>query len=827
MARTGLNNMHGALQDARFALRQMRRSPVFTAVTLLTVALAIASTAALTGVLRATLWSALPYPAANQLVDVADSNRLKPKSGGLTSVARIGALQDLNHNGEAVFSSLAFYYLNNDALGTGGPEPLPVQGAAVSGSFFNTVGSAPLLGRTLQPVDDIQNAPRTAVLSYRLWQSAFAGDPQVLGRTVRLGDASATVVGVMQPHFDLPAGSDLWYAGRIAPASFGTYRGEGSRFVRVLARLNGRETAASASVATAALAQQLAAQFPQSDAAWSFSVRTLHDALFGRYRRALGLLLAAVTLVLVIAATNLAGLQLARSVARQAEFGIRSALGITRGRLLQQLLIENVLLVGAGCALGLLLGSALLRVLASRLPPALLTVDHPHLDASAVMLSMAVTLLTGCSTALLPWLQASRGQNVLERAGSGRVVSGQPRRVGGAFVTVQVALSLLLLTVAASMVQSLYTLLRTPLGFDPARVTTFTVDLPWGSGLAARHQLYSTLEQQLTSRPGIVGVGAITALPLEGFSVRSTFDIFGQPPTPSHDAVAAEGRDLSPGYTAAMHIPLLAGRMFTADDSLPKAPPVFLVNSALARRFFPNASPIGQHLTSTAAELHLPPAAGSRVDAGEIIGVIADVQGTGGTLGGSPQPEIYRPEVGGWPHLQFAVRSALPEGAVEQIARHAVAADSTTASISHVETLTSAVAAAEAQPRLTAALLTGFGLFATLLTAVGMYGLASFTVSQRVREFALRMALGATRAEVLALLLRETARLLLTGMLAGAIAVALSHRLLAATAVGPLPISAAELVATAFGLSCVVLLAIAAPARRATHISPMEALRAD
>ncbi len=815
------------LHDLRFALRQVRRSPIFAAVTLLTMALALGSTAALTGVLRATLWSPLPYPQPSQLVEITDSNRLKPVTGGLTGIARVPDLQALSHDGHRVFSSVSFYYLNNDALGLGGPEPLAVQGAAVSGSFFNTVGSAPLLGRTVQPADDVQNAPHTAVLSHRLWQSSFAGDPHVLGRMVRLGDASVTIVGVMGPGFDVPAGSSLWYAGRIAPSSFGAYRGEGSRFVRVLARLDDKETAASARSATASLAQQLAARFPQTDAAWGFYLQSLRDALFGRYHRALGLLIAAVSLVLVVAATNLAGLQLARSVARQTEFGIRSALGITPARLLQQLVVENLLLVGIGSAAGLLLGAALLRVLQSRLPAALLSVARPHLDLTAVLLNVAVTLLIGCGTALLPWLQAFRTQNVLERAGSGRVVNGQPRRVGGVFVTVQVALSLLLLTVAASMVQSLYTVLRTPLGFDPARITAFTVDLPWRSEMAARHQLYSTLEQQLASRHGIVGVGAVTALPLQPFSVRSTFDILGEPPTPGHDAVAAEGRDLSPGYTSAMHIPLLGGRVFTANDSLPKASLVFLVNEAFARRYFPHTSPIGHHLTTTAEDLHLPPAAGSRVDAGEIVGVIANVQGTGGSLGGSPQPEIYRPEVGGWPHLQFAVRSPLPAAEVEQIVRHAVAALSPTASVSHVGTLASTVQASEAQPRLTAGLLSGFGLFATLLTAVGMYGLASFTVSQRVREFALRMAVGATRAEVSALLLRETARLVLVGVLAGALAIAAGHRLLAATAIGPLTISTAQVVATAFGLSCVVLLAIAVPARRATHISPMEALRTE
>lgn len=246
-------------QDLRFAFRSLRRSPGFTATALLTVALAIGSTAALTGVLRATLWNRLPYPHSGQLVDVADSNRLKPTASDLTGIVRASELAQLKHEGHPVFASLSFYYVNNDALRIALRDPLPVAGAAVSGNFFATAGSAPLLGRTLRAEDDVTNAPLVAVLSYHLWQSAFAGDPQVLGRAIRLGDASATVVGVMGPRYDLPASSDLWYPVRISPTSFGTYRGEGSRFVHVIARLHELETVASAARATDALAQSLAA----------------------------------------------------------------------------------------------------------------------------------------------------------------------------------------------------------------------------------------------------------------------------------------------------------------------------------------------------------------------------------------------------------------------------------------------------------------------------------------------------------------------------------------------------------------------------------------
>ena len=818
--------MSSLLQDIRYAIRQLRRAPVFALTSLLTMALAIGATAALSGVLRATLWNRLPYPDAQQLVAVSDHNKLKFAGVGLTSVPRTVDLAGLQHNGHTVFAALAFYYRNNDSLILPGRDPQPVLGGAVTGNFFSTMGAKPLLGRVLLPADDVSSGPLVTVLSYGLWQSTFAGDPAVVGRTMRLGDQQASVVGVMPARFDLPTDTALWYPARIS-ANFGGYRGGGSRFVQTIARLDEHETPQTARVAANQLAEHLAIQYPTTDAAWDFDVTPLGDMLFGEYRHALQLLLAAVALVLMVAAANLAGLQLARNASRQAEFSIRGALGITRGRLLRQLLTENLLLVFTGSALGLVAAIMLLRVLVSRLPPELLLVDRPHVDVAVCVAAMGIAAATGVLASLMPWVRAARLFATGAQASGQRIAGAPAQRSGNLFVLSQIALSLVLLMVAGALLQRLYALLHTRLGFDAAQVSTFTVDLSWRSQMPERHQLYSTLEQQISALPGVAGVGAMSALPLSGFSVRLTYDIAGRSPTPSHDTVVAEGRDISLGYPGAMHIPLLAGRMFTAQDAQKNAPRTFLANHAFAQHYFPGESALGHHLTSTADELQLPPGSPNSTDAGEIVGILGDVQGTGGTIGKPARPELYRVEMGGWPHLQFAVRSAGPDPTLETQIRRLVAQLSPTASVSHFDTFTSARDRTEVRPRLIAALLAAFGMFALLLTAVGTYGLAAFNLAQRGREFAVRMALGSTRTGIVALLLRHMLRLLGVGLVTGLLGGLAALRVLASTTDASVTFIPASFFAVIALVSLAVLAAVAGPARRAAATNPIAALRAE
>ncbi len=818
-------------QDIRYAIRQLRRAPVFTLAVVLTVALAVGATAAMCGILRATLLHPLPYPHPEQIVEAGDQNLRGFKTNGLMSVLRTEDLAHLTADGRPAFTSLGFFYSDDTSLTTDGQTSVRVPATAVSGAFFPTLAAPALLGRTLTPADDVPNGPQLLVLSYRLWQTTFAGDPHIVGRTVKLGADQATVVGVMPPHFDLPAGTGLWHPGHIFPRFFGNYRGDGSRFLQVIGRVDPSVTIASLRVAATQLAGRLAAAHPETDAAWGFTVTDLRTGLFGEYRDILLLLTAAVALVLLAAAVNIAGLQISRNAARRGEFAVRTALGITRGRLARMLAIEALTPVLAGGLVGIGLAVTVLRVVVSRLPSGLVLIDRPHIDLPVFAISLAVAVAVGMLTAAAPILQYTR----VRHATSERTVVGHTRTLSRSLSALQIALALVLLTLSAGVLLNLYRLLTAPLGFDLSHVQTFSVDLPWGADRAKSHRLYARLEDTFSNLSGIESAGAITALPLSYFSIRSTFDIAGQAPTPHHDTVVAEGRDLTPGYLHTLHIPLLQGRNFTEHDAEDKAPPVLLINHALATRYFPGTNPVGKHLASTAGATNDQ----SLIDAGEIVGIIGDVHGTGGALDSPVQPEVYRPERGGWPHMQFALRSApqfgsrnsaedaVPDAAFQARIRSIVTALDATASPGHFTTLSTTRNRALTEPRLNAALLSAFAGLALLLVVIGVYALVAFDVAQRTRELGLRIALGSSRSGVLRLLLFESGRVLAIGLTVGLLGSWFASHTLSAIFFGSPAQMPSLLLVTAALVSAAVLIATLVPARRAAAIDPMQALRSE
>jgi putative ABC transport system permease protein len=810
--------MMNLAQDVRYALRQLRRSPGFALTAIVTLALSIGATAAMVGVLRATLLNPLPYPRPGQLVAIGDRNLKGFESNGLVSVLRTSDLADLKRNGHRVFSSVGFYYSDDTTLAIGDHTASGVVAFGVSDNFFATIGTVPMLGRTVTASDGLRNAPEVVVLSHGLWKSTFAEDPQVIGRTVRLGTVEATVIGVMPEQFDLPAGTQLWHHGHISAANFGGYRGEGSRFVQVVARLDDAETVASARQQSALLSTQLAAAYPESDAAWGFNVLTLRDALFGDYRRALLLIAAAVGLVLLVATVNLAGLQLSRNARRSQEFAVRCALGVTRARLARQLLTESTLLVLAGSLAGVALAAAILRGVVSLLPMELMRVERPRVDLWVLAISFAIALAVGLVTGIFPALQAVRTGLSLSGA---RSAIARPKLLGRGVAAVQIALALVLLTLSAAVLRNLYGLLHTPLGYDAAQLQTFTVDLPWAYDRGKAHRLYREFEDAVSAMPGVSGAGAASSLPLTSFSQRITYDIAGAAPTPHHDAVVAQERDITSGYLRAMRTPLLAGRDFAARDSEAKALSVVLINKTLAARYFAGRNPVGQRLTTPIG------VGGIDMLTSEIVGVTGDVRGTGGSLEGPVQPEVYYPETGGWPHMQFAVRTSLPAATLEPAIRRLVHGLDASASLGHCATLVQAVDRSLAQPRLNAGLLAAFAGLSLVLVVVGVYGLIAFDVSQRVRELGLRIALGSSRGKVFAMLLGDAARVLAGGLVLGFGMSCVASRLLASAFPGKHGSATLLSVATAALLAAAVFAASLVPARRAASIDPMEALRSE
>jgi len=823
-------------QDIRYTLRQLRRAPVFSLAVVGTVALAVGATAAMCGILRATLLHPLPYPHPEQLVEAGDQNLRGFKANGLTSVLRTEDLAHLTANGQPLLSSLGFFYSDDSTLTVDGQTPLRIPATGVSGAFFSTLAAPALLGRTLTPADDIPNGPQLVILSYHLWQTTFAGDPHVVGRIVRLGTDQATVVGVMPPHFDLPAGTDLWHPGHIFPRFSGSYRGDGSRFLQVIARVDPSVTIQSLRAATTQLAGRLAATYPETDAAWGFTITDLRTGLFGEYRQVLLLLAAAVALVLLAAAVNIAGLQLSRNAARRGEFAVRTALGITRGRLARLLAVEALTPVLAGGLVGIALAMVVLRVVVSRLPPALVLIDRPRIDLPVFAISLAVAVAVGLLTVAAPILQ----NTAIRHATFDRTVLGRTRTLGRGLSALQIALALVLLTLSAAVLLNLYRLLTTPLSFDLSRVQTFSVDLPWGADPAKSHRLYSRLEDTFSNLPGIESAGSITALPLSNFSLRRHFDIAGQSPTANHDTIVAEANTFSPGYLHTLRIPLLAGRTFQARDFEPNAPRVLVVNRTLADRYFHGTDAIGKHLQTSSADLHIAPGSDKDlVDAGEIVGITGDIRGSGGPLDRAVQPEIYSPEDGGWPHMQFALRwapqtsvgsstaDAVPDPAFQAHIRSVVTTLDSTASPGHFTTLSTTRDRSLTEPRLNAALLSAFAGLALLLVVIGVYGLVAFDVAQRTRELGLRIALGSSRGGVLRLLLFESGRVLAIGLAAGLAGSWLANRLLSAIFFGTPAQIPALILSTAVLVSAAVLIATLVPARRAAAIDPMQALRSE
>jgi putative ABC transport system permease protein len=807
--------MHSIVQDLRFAVRQLRRKPFFSLTVMLTLALSIGATAALTGMLRATLLHPLPYPQAQRLVTIEDENLRGFKSSGLVSVPRTQDLANVKAGGHNLFDSVGFYYSDESTLTIAHDTTVRVPAVAVNGTFFSTLGTSALLGRTLTPADDVLNGPQLVVLSYRLWQTKFAGDPSVIGRTVVLGTAQATIVGVMPKSYDFPSGNDLWHPGHVLASSFGGYRGDGGRFVDVVARFAPDQTLDSVRAATTQLAATLARTYPDSDSAWGFKLTPLRDSLFGSYGQELLLLSAAVVLVLLVAAVNIAGLQLSRNAARAPEFAIRSALGITRARLTRQLLTESLLLVFAGALAGVALASTLLHLVASRLPATFLLVDEPHVDLPVLAVSLLAAFAVGIFTATLPALQARRHM----AASAGRSLVGRTGAFGKTFAALQIALALVLLTLSASVLHRLYSLLTTPLGFESANLQTFTVDLPWGGKPEANRQLYEQLEDKFAALPGVGAAGSMTALPFSPFSALTNYDIAGQTPTPKHDAVGAEARTFSPGYLGAMHIPLMAGRSFTARDTEPDAPSVVIVNQMFAHRYFPGSDPVGQRLVYYNSP--------GKPTYSEIVGVIGDVHGTGGSLNVPLQPEVYQPADGRWPHMQFVLRTTLPTSILEPQIRRIVRSSSPIASAGNLTTLSATIESTLKQPRLNASLLSAFAALSLLLVVVGIYGLVAFDVAQRTRELGLRIALGATRGGVFRLVLTEAGRVLICGLGLGIAASLLTSRVLASSFFGVSIDTGWLLASTASLLTFAVLLATMLPARAASNVDPMTVLRSE
>lgn len=795
------------LQDLRHALRTLRRSPGFTLVAALTLALGIGINTTIFSGISALLLRPLPYAHAERVVDF--------RPGGPNQPASKATLVELRERLRS-FDAIASYNSWTFTLtGDGEAERLPAVRA--TGNLFDVLGASPLLGRMLLPADSVPGAERVVVLSHGFWQRRLGGDPGVVGRTLQLNEGSTggptRVVGVMPPGFAFPtAAEELWAPNPLDPA--------GPDYQTVYLELVGRlapgvDVAAAEREIGATVAALCAANAACNPSTLERPrVLPLREALVGPVRPILLLLLGAVGFVLLIACANVANLLLTRAATRERELAIRTALGAGRARIARQLLTESLAIAAVGGALGVLAavwGSGLLR---TALPTALVGAADIGVDLRVLVFAAAAVVLAAVLAGVFPAVGATRASlhaALLDRGGAG--AQRARRRALGALVVVEFALALVLAIGAGLMIRTFANLSAEDPGFARAGVVSLRVSPPARYDATANLELWRELLDRVAALPGVESAGAIHLLPLGIGNWGNPLIIEGRPLPDGEPPRAIDWRSTTPGYFETLRIPLLRGRLFTSREHEARER-VVLLNAMAAARYFPNEDPLGHRVRTPTFEGE---------EWATVVGVVGDTKDQ--TLAGPARPQMYRLHAPFTAGMTLMVRAAGDPLQLAGPIRDIVRTIDGDIAVGDVQLLEQVVAASIAQPRLLTGLLLGFGVLALLLGAVGLYGVMAYGTVQRTREFGVRLALGARAGEVLGLVARDAVRLAGIGVgvgLAGALALT---RLLESQLYGVEPIDPIVFAGAAVLLAVVALAAALAPALRAAHTDPMQALR--
>jgi predicted permease len=802
-------------RDLRFGVRTLLKSPAFTVVAVLSLALGIGANTAIFSVVNGILLRPLPYPEPDRIVDVWHT----PPQASFPG-QRIFSVSPANYldwkQQSRSFEQMAVYQYAGFSLSDGG-EPVRVTGAAVSSDLFSVLRSPVGRGRAFSAEEEQPGRDQVVVLGHGLWQRAFGANPDIVGRTVNLNSRGYTVVGVMPPGFEFPEEAELW-----VPLAWGAEERQ-TRAIHdytVVARLKQGVALEQARAEMNTISSRLEQQYPEDNKGWGATVVPLHEDLVGDVRPALLVLFSAVGFVLLIACANVANLMLARGANRRKEIALRIALGATRGRIVRQLLCESVLLAVVGGLLGLLLArwgaQLLVRLSSGSLPHA----SEVGVDAWALGFTLLVSVAAGALAGIAPALQFSRNEiSETLKQGTGRTGGGSVRqRTRRALVVVEVALSLILLVGAGLMIRSFWKLQNVDPGFDTSNALTLRVPLAPPRYAEPQQQLafHDRVLEQIRALPGVVAAGSTTTLPLTGGGSKQPFTVEGQPAPPVAEQPLAQTRYVSPDYFRAAGIPVRRGRAFDDRDG-DGAPQVVIISEAMARRFFPGQNPVGQRLTPS---FHL------KQGAREIVGVVGDVKSSG--LDAEMAATMYLPyRQSPRPWLSFVVRTASdPQGLVQPVTRAVYSVDKEQA-VTGVRTMEQVLAESLSGRRFNMTLLITFAALALLLAAVGVYGVMSYTVMLRRRELGIRMALGARAGDVLRLVLGQGLALTLVGVAVGLAGAYGLTRLMASLLYG---VTATDFLTfgSVSGVIVVVgLLASFLPARRATKVDPLVALRSE
>ncbi len=795
-------------QDALFAVRQLARTPGFTVIAVLTLALGIGATTAIFSLLHAVVLKPLPFPHAERIVHLWMTDRVQDRS---MSAGNFLAYRD----GARSFEQLSA--LRNASFNlTGDGPPERIVGAQVSVGYFETFHSRPLLGRMISAVEDSPGRDRVVVLSQGLWHDRFGADPRVIGRDVRLNGEAHTVIGVMPA--DFASGSRLWVPLALTPEQAGNY---GDSYLRLMGRLRPGVSLAAAQAEVAALAKRLETVDARANLGKGARIEPFVDHLLGGYRRRLLILLGAVSCVLLIACVNVANLLLARGAARSREIAIRAALGAGQGRIVRQLLTESLVLSLGGVLAGIGLAHLGLRGLVAISPAGVPRLGGAGIDGLALAFALGLGLVASLLSGLVPALRTARPDlQTLLKEGGRSFGTGSPRdRVRTGLLVAEVALALVLLAGAGLLIRSAIELQQVRLGFDPSGVLTAQLSLPRADypetdrAVAAVQRIVTGLGQLA----GVESAAAVSILPLSHNDSSSALEIEGHP-RPVEQRLQGSTREVSPGYFRTLRIPLLSGRDFTAADR-PGALKVVAVNETMARLAWPGEDPINKRLAWSVDSETGP-------DWRQVVAVVADVRQR--DLADEAGPVLYLPMAQSdlWGEVEMAVvaRTAGDPSALAGAMRRAVHDVDPRLPIYDLASLEEIRTASAATTRFNMLLLSALGGIGLLLAAVGIYGVIAWFVSQRTQEIGLRMALGATEGRVLYLVAWQAMRPVIVGLavgLAGALVAtrALGSLLFGVTATDPVTFAGVLVV-----LALAALLASWLPARRAARVEPTRSL---
>jgi putative ABC transport system permease protein len=816
--------MDTLIQDLRYAIRTLSRNPAFSAVAVLTLALGIGANTTIFTVVNGVLLKPLPYPDPDRLLMLWE----RPLSGGeLGTVAPANFFdwREQNHS----FSRMAAIDPYPDFILNGSGQPQLLAGAAVSSGFFSLFGVHMAVGRAFSEEEDHPGHNNVVVLSYSAWMHHFGSRSDIVGRSLTLNDSVYTVIGVLPSNFSLVSkASDFQGRNRfdlftpLALHSPPEPWQRGTHPLCVFARLKPGVRVAQAQTDLNRIAGILQRLYPEDDKQMGIAAIPLGQHVVANVRTALFTLLAAVGMVFLIACANIANLLLTRAAARQKEMSLRVALGASRRRLARQLLTESMVLVAAGGAIGVACAFVSVPALVRHLPPDLPRTSEIAVDGRVLAFTSLVALLTGIVFGLVPLFQTWRASANDSLKQSGRGITAGQSRLRSTLIVGQVAIALVLLTGAGLMTKSLWALLRVSPGFQTEHILTARLSLPpqyangyrFGTG---QHRQISAFQRELLDRvrqiPGVQRAAFTAYLPLSGTNNSWAFNIEGRPPKPVGVYDMTNYRPVSAGYFETIGIPIERGRVFNTGDT-EDSPLVVVINEAMARAYWGGQNPVGQRVRFGGAEWR------------SVVGVVGDVQHE--ALGTKPEPEMYVP-YGQVPNVEvrptLVLRAASEPANMVNALRRAVAQTGPDVPVDQIETMKQIVFGSIGQSRFRTAVLLVFALLALLVASIGLYGVMSYVVSQRIREFGIRMAVGASRGAVLRLVLRQATRLVGIGIAIGLVAAALLARLIGSLLYAVKPFDAVTLLTVSILLGIVALVASYLPAQRAANADPMESLR--